>query len=140
MTWLKSKTLKASIPVCFVDASESLQLPSNVNISMPYTCEHSEALTVDKVYSSITVDQVSGKDELKGGISYESTTYWFLANVDLYCRETKPKLVNYSTTCSETCERTPLSSTNEHLPPVEFSGIQHDGHIEGVLVVSDQKA
>ena len=79
MTWLKSKTLKASTPVCFVDASKSLQLPSNVNVSMPYTCEHSEALTVDKVYSSITVDQVSGKDELKGGSSYESTTYWFLA-------------------------------------------------------------
>ena len=79
MTWLKSKTLKASTPVCFVDASKSLQLPSNVNVSMPYTREHSEALTMDKVYSSITVDQVSGKDELKGGISYESTTYWFLA-------------------------------------------------------------
>ena len=79
MTLLKSKTLKASTPVCFVDASKSLQLPSNVNVSMPYTREHSEALTVDKVYSSITVDQVSGKDELKGGISYESTTYWFLA-------------------------------------------------------------
>ena len=84
---------------------------------------------------------VFGKYELKGGISYESTTYWFWANVDLYCRETKTKLVNYSSTCSsETCEQTPLSSTNEHLPPVEFSGIQHNGQMEGVLVVSDQKA
>ena len=79
MTWWKSKTLKALTTVCFVDASKSLQLPSNVNVSMPYTREHSEALTMDKVYSSITVDQVSGKDELKGGSSYESTTHWFLA-------------------------------------------------------------
>ena len=104
ITWLKSNTLKASTPVCFLDASKSSQLPSNVNVSMPYTGEHSEALTVDKVYSSITVDQVSGNDELKGGISYEATTYWLLAIVDLHYRETKPKLVNYSTTCSETCK------------------------------------
>ena len=53
-----------------MDASKSLQLPSNVNVSMPYTREHSEALSVDEIYSSITVDQVSDKDELKGGISY----------------------------------------------------------------------
>ena len=110
MTWQKSKTLKALTTVCFVDASKSLQLPSNVNVSMPYTREHSEALTVDKVYSSITVDQVSGKDEMKGGISYESLV------LSLYCREIKSKLVNYST-----CERTPLTSMNEHLPTVEFS-------------------
>ena len=58
MTWLKSKTLKASTPVCFVDASKSLQLPSNVNVSMPYIREHSKALTVDKVYSRSAVDQV----------------------------------------------------------------------------------